>query len=125
MSSYRVHVGMQRVDVCEWKPAAAAALLLPRQLGVSRTMLTSTTGPLTSNTLLMADKLIGLGQAGQQMFTSDAGAGEAKRSCFSGSLFKKKTRSAIFMRREEETALGLWESNKMSNPSTGQSCTAF
>lgn len=44
-------------------------LLLHRQLGVFRSNLTSSAGPLTSNTRLMADKLIGSGQAGQQMGT--------------------------------------------------------
>lgn len=54
--------------------SAKAGLLLHRQRDVSTSSLTSSAGPLTSNTLLMADKLIGSGQAGQQMgtFTSKA-----------------------------------------------------
>ena len=61
--------------------SAKTGLLLHRQLGVSRSILTSSAGPLTSNTPLMADKLIGLGQTGQQMgtFKSQGSAGKKKR----------------------------------------------
>lgn len=59
---------------------AKAGLLLHRQLGVSRRSLTSSTGPLTSNAPLMADKLIGLGQAGQQMGTFTFMAAQQKLS---------------------------------------------
>lgn len=56
---------------CLWVETFCAlpkcGLLLRRQLGVFRSNLTSSAGPLTSNAPLMADKLVGSGQAGQQM----------------------------------------------------------
>lgn len=68
-----MHVGELREDVWNGNQvllcSAKTGLLLHRQLGVSRSSLTSSAGTLTSNTPLMADKLVGLGQAGQQMGT--------------------------------------------------------
>lgn len=60
--------------------SAKTGLLLHCQLGVSRSSLTSSAGPVTSNTPLMADKLIGLGQAGQQMGTFTFKAAQQKLS---------------------------------------------
>lgn len=71
--------------------SAETALLLHRQLSASRSNLTSSAGPLTSNTLLMADKLIGLGQAGQQMGTFRFKAAQKTSVCFSGLSFKIQT----------------------------------
>lgn len=81
-------------DVCEWKPGAfvlcqKTGLLLHRQLSVSRMSLTSSAGLLTSNAPLMADKLIGLGQAGRQMGTFLRLRQHSKASvCFSGPSFQ-------------------------------------
>lgn len=68
--------------------SAKTGLLLHRQLGVSRSSLTSSAGPRTSNTPLMADKLIGLGQAGQQMGMFTFKAAQQKLSGLSGPPFK-------------------------------------
>lgn len=95
--------------------SAKTGLLLHRQLGVSRSSLTSSAGPLTSNTPLMADKLIGLGQAGQQMGTFTFKAGQQNLSVLlrpsiqnPGQLFSWDVK--------RKRLSGLWESNKMSNP---------
>lgn len=95
--------------------SAKAGLLLHRQLGVSRSSLTSSTGPLTSNTPLMADKLIGLGQAGQQMGTFTFKAAQKNLSVLlrpsiqnPGQLFSWDVK--------RKWVFGLWESNKMSTP---------
>lgn len=96
--------------------SAKTGWLLHRQLGVSRSGLTSSTGPLTSNTLLMADKLIGLGQTGQQtaMFTSAATASRGISMRLRpfiqhpGQLFSWDV--------ERKWVSGLWEGNKMSDP---------
>lgn len=68
---------------------------LHRQLGVSRSSLTSSAGRLTSNTPLMADKHVGSGQAGQQMgtFRLKTAATTTKNLhsvCFSGPPFKSQ-----------------------------------
>lgn len=54
-------------------------LLLHRQLAASRSRLTSSAGGHTSNTPLMADKVVGPGPAGQQMGTFGCG----ERQCAS------------------------------------------
>lgn len=77
--------------------SAKTGLLLHRQLGVSRSSLTSSAGPLTSNAPLMADKLIGLGQAGQQMGMFTFKAAQKKRQCASQALHSA-SRPTIFMR---------------------------
>lgn len=82
------------VDICEWKPgalcSAKAGLLLHRQHAVSRSSLTSSAGPRTSNATLMTDKHIGFGRAGQQMgtFTVCSRRRSEPSACFSGSLFQ-------------------------------------
>lgn len=69
--------------------SAKTGLLLHRQLAVSRSSLMSSAGLLTSNTPLMADKLVGFGQAGQQMGTFMFEAAQQKTPvCFSGPPFK-------------------------------------
>lgn len=65
--------------------SARAGLLLHRQLGMSRSSLTSSAGAPTSNAPLMADKVIGLGQTGQQM-----GIGGKENILLSGPLFESQ-----------------------------------
>lgn len=89
-------------DVCEWKPGAFVLCqktgpLLRRQLGASRISLTSSAGALTSNTPLMADKLIGPRQAGQQMGTLTSEAAQQNLGVLLRPLHSK-CRPAIFMR---------------------------
>lgn len=113
------HVGVLRVDGCEWKPGALCSantgLLLHRQLGVSRSSLTSSAGPLTSNTPLMGDKLIGLGRTGQQMGTFTFKAAQQNLSVLlrpsvlnPGQVFSWDVK--------RKWLSGLWECYKMSNP---------
>lgn len=64
---------------------------LHRQLGVSRSSLTSSAGRRTSNTPLMADKHIGTGQTGHQMGTfrlKTATTTKTHSVCFSGLPFE-------------------------------------
>lgn len=68
----KMDVRMETRCNCEhW--AKTPRLLLHRQLAVSRSRLTSSAGGHTSNTPLMADKVVGPGPAGQQMGTFGCG----------------------------------------------------
>ena len=87
---------------------------------LSRSRLTSSAGPLTSNAPLMADKLMWLGQAGQQMGrvyirSSKALKNHPKKTVCASQTRCSKCRPAIFMRCEEETGFLVYgQSHKMS-----------
>lgn len=108
--------------MCEWKPAALASaraktpwLLLHRQLAASRSRLTSPAGGLTSNTPLMADKVVGPGPAGQQMGTF--GPKAARRASMRLSGPPLETPGHLFsLDVKRKQVSGLWESNKTSKP---------
>lgn len=69
--------------------SARAGLLLHRQLHTSRGSFTSSAGAPTSNAPLMADKVIWLGQTGQQMGMEKKKKGK-ENILFSGPLFKSQ-----------------------------------
>lgn len=73
--------------------SARADLLLHRQLDTSRSSFTSSAGAPTSNAPLMADKVIWLGQTGQQMGMEKKNPKKTKGKeniLFSGPLFKSQ-----------------------------------
>lgn len=77
---------------------AKTGLLLHRQRGVSRSSLMSSAGPLTSNTRLMADKLIGLGQARTTNGHVYVRGRHRKRPQCASRAHQWKPRPSIFMR---------------------------
>ena len=95
---------------------AKTGLLLHRQRGVSRSSLMSSAGPLTSNAPLMADKLIGLGQAGQQMgtFTFEGGAEKDLSVLLGPTIGNPGQVFSWDVKRKRVSAL--WEGNKTWNP---------
>lgn len=92
-------------------------------------MLISSAGPLTSNALLMADKVIVLGQAGQ---TTNGARLCPRQPC--KTLVASQTQphptiqnpSQLFLRHVKRKRLfSLWEGNKMSNPRWVKAATCF
>lgn len=85
-------------------------LLLHRQLGVSRSSLTSSAGPLTSNTPLIADKLSGRTINGHVHIQEKKNPGVL----FSSAI---QNPSQLFSWHVEgKRFFSLWWGNKMSNP---------
>lgn len=107
----RMSVNGNQVLLC----SAKTGLLLHRQLGVSRSSLTSPAGPLTSNTPLMADKLIGLGQARRQMGTFRFKAAQQNLSVLLRPSIQDPGHLFSWDVKRKQVS-GLWESNKVSNP---------
>lgn len=75
--------------------SARAGLLLHRQLDTSRSSFTSSAGAPTSNAPLMADKVIWLGQTGQQMGMEK----KKEKKTFSSLALYSRARPAIFIGR--------------------------
>lgn len=112
MGAYRrMSVNGNQVLSC----SAKTGLLLHRQLGVSRSSLTSSAGPLTSNTPLIADKLIGFGQAGQQMGMFTFMAAQQNLSVLLRLSIQNPDQLFSWDVKRKRVS-GLWESNKMPNP---------
>lgn len=76
---------------------------------------TGSAGGLTSNTPLMADKVVGPGPAGQQMGTFGLKTARRASMCFSGSPLEIPGQLFSWDVKRKQVS-GLWESNKTSKP---------
>lgn len=83
-------------------------------------MLISAAGPLTSNTLLMADKVIVLGQAGQKTNGARLCPRQPCKTLVASQSQPHPTiqnPSQLFLQHVKRKQLfSIWEGNKMSNP---------
>lgn len=93
--------------------SARAGLLVHRQLDTSRSSLTSSAGAPTSNAPLMADKVIWLGQTGQQM-GMEKKKRKRKHSLLWPSIQEPGQLFSLDVKRKQTATL--WESYKKKNP---------
>ena len=92
--------------------SAKAGLLLQRQLGASRSSLTTSAGPLTSNTPLMADKLIWVWSG--RTTNGHICVPQQHRVLLRPSVQNPGQPFSWDVKRKRLS--GLWEGNKMSDP---------